>query len=152
MLILCQNKIHVNIELKDSNTLETAKLVSELVEKYHMAEQINFSSFNFQYYNDFQQISPNRYQFGFLYEHEDIEKLDFSHPGQSLNIGMHIVNEEIVTKAKKAGMSIMAYIDSENGEENEELYLLCFKLGVDIICVNYPEMAIKCREAFFNSK
>lgn len=157
VLILCKDKIFINIELKDDRIQLTFAKVIALIEKYNMFDQVAFSSFKHKYYDEVTKYSEEKnkpLEFGFLYEAQD-KKDEFIpykfnvHGKISMNLPQKDVTKEIVTKAHSLGYAVHCWFCMKD-KENDEVYKRLIECGVDAICCNEPEKAKIFRNSYFN--
>ena len=156
-LDLCKDKIFLNIEIKDSQIEETFNIVVKLIEDRNMFNQIDISSFKHEYYNCVQKYNKehtNHIEFGFLYyDQRDKEFIPykFENSGNTMNVYQRDVNKEIVEKAHKNNIPVMVWFKFAD-EESDKDYKKLLELGVDCICCNRPENAMKYRDNIFYKK
>ena len=151
VLILCKNKIFINIEIKDNRYDLVFDTTIKLIEQYDMNEQIQFSSFHYKYYDKVQEYNKNhdkKIEFGFIYNtNPTIEYKSNS----TINIHHTTANEEIVKKAHSLGIGVMTWFSMGSLEDTRE-YERLINLGVDIICSNDSLLAKKFRDHYFKYK
>ena len=151
---LCKNQIFLNIELKDNQIEKTLSLVIALIDLHQMRHQVAMSSFKHQYYYELVNMNINDLEFGFLYNDSSDPNsfiYDLTRPNTTCNLNSKYVEKELVETAHKNNVAIQVWFSSEEDIENEEEYLKLIKLGVDILCVNNIEIAIKSREKYLFS-
>jgi hypothetical protein len=92
----------------------------------------------------------NKIEFGFLYYPIFmINWFKFNYPNCTLNIYYKDVTKDLVEKAHKNGMGVLAWFKMDD-EENNNIYKSLFENGVDSIITNYPVEAKKFRDEYFN--
>ena len=146
-----QNKIFINIEIKDSNTIETFNQVIKLIEEKKMIKQVAISSFNNKYYNlilNYNLSHDEKIEYGKIYGislFPCFKRKKFDFKNVCFNIYHKEVTKEIVDNAHKNGNAVMAWFSFEE-KENEKMYKRLFDLGVDVICCNEPNKAKEYRD------
>ena len=148
---LCKNQIFLNIELKDNQIEKTLSLVIALIDLHQMRHQVAISSFKHQYYYELVKLNINDLEFGFLYNDAnkpDDFNYDLTRPNTTCNFNSKYINKDLVETAHKNNVAVQVWFSSERDLENEEEYLKIINLGVDILCVNKIDIAIKSREKF----
>jgi len=74
-------------------------------------------------------------------------------PGDSINLAVEAVTPEIVRRAHKHGVRVMAWFSCvpqvEDGEENLVSYERLLRAGVDVICTNHPKRLQEYLDARF---
>lgn len=152
VLIICKNRIFLNIEIKDKNINKMFPILINLLEKYNMINEVHISSFTHGYYKlikKYNEQHENKIEFGFLYYPIFmINWFKFNYPNCSLNIYYKDVTKDLVEKAHKNGMAVLAWFKM-NDEENNNIYKSLFDNGVDSIITNYPIEAKKFRDEYF---
>jgi len=153
VLIICKNKIFINIEIKDKNINKMFPILINLLEKYNMINEVHISSFIHGYYKlikKYNEQHENKIEFGFLYYPIFmINWFKFNYPNCTLNIYYKDVTKDLVEKAHKNGMGVLAWFKMDD-EENNNIYKSLFENGVDSIITNYPVEAKKFRDEYFN--
>lgn len=161
VLLVCKDKINVNIELKEENE-RVAKPTLEIVQKMNMFNQVCFSSFVHKHKENVEKARrelgiEQNIEFGFLvwlltdFEHY----LDMANPGDCLNIDINLLlkNEEFIlnqmAKATEKNLKIKFYFGFEI-EETNEIYHRLENLKVDTLIINHPFKGIDylTQEAF----
>ena len=158
VLKLCKkNNIFINIEIKEIRTnIPIVDKILELVKQEDMLNSIQISSFQHEHYKKVEEYNKEnniKIEFGFLYPPSHMEefekyfgkKYNFNYPGNSLNIYYKDIDKDFVEKAHKNKMSVMAWFDMEEKEE-EEIILDLFSKKVDVICSNEPLKVKQIRE------
>ena len=157
VLDLCKDKIFLNIEIKDSQIEETFNLVVKLLEEKKMFNQIDISSFVHGYHefvDQYNKTHDEKIEFGFLYEDKTEKKFipyKFENSGSTMNVYQKDVTKELVDKAHENNISVMAwfkYLD----EESDKDYKRLLDFGVDCICCNKPDEAMKYRDHIYNKE
>ncbi len=151
VLILCKNKIFINIELKDSNVNDTFNQVIKLIEEKEMINQIAISSFNYNYYDlilKYNWIWKNIWHFFFPF----FKKYHFELKNICFNIYHKDITKEIVDKAHENGNGVMAWFKMKD-VENDDVYKRLFDCGINVICCNEPNKAKEYRDnKYYNHK
>ena len=154
VLDICKDKIFINIELKDYQFKTTFDIVTQLIEKKNMFNQVSLSSLRNKYLSlikEFNQNSTTKIECGKIFKPtqqiKDIKKAD----GCSANVEVNRINEHLVKEAHKNGIPVMVYFINAK-EENETIYKKLFDYEVDIICCNYPNNAIKLRDKYYKKE
>ena len=114
VLILCKNKIFINIELKDINVNDTFNQVIKLIEEKEMINQIAISSFNYNYYDLILKYNSNhkdKIEYGRIYVtfFFPFKKYNFELKNICFNIYHKDITKEIVDKAHENGNGVMAW-------------------------------------------
>jgi len=149
VLLLCKDKITVNIEFKEPNP-RAVKPVLELLVRLDMIEQVHFSSF---VHNHRQTLEEVRQElnieqalgFGFLVWqlHEFEDYVSKAALGDALNIDYDLLLKyesrilEEMEKATNNGLKIKFYFSFEQ-EESDEIYKRLKDLNVDTLIINHP--------------
>jgi glycerophosphoryl diester phosphodiesterase len=151
VFILCKDKIFLNIEIKDFNISECLQKVLDLIHKYEMKNQIAISSFKHQYWEEIKKLNLE-IEFGFLYDTSDEQEVQFvfdeARRNTTLNVWYKDVNPELVNKAHEFQMAVLCWFRKKDNESEEELRYV-MGCGVDIVCTNVPDVAIKVRQEIF---
>ena len=154
VLEVCKNKIFINIELKDYQYELTFSIVTNLIAKKNMFDQIALSSFRHKYYSlidEFNKNNTDKIECGHIFQ-PNIKIKDITNAKRcTANVGLSEINEELVKEAHKYGIPVMVYF-LIGDEENEEIYKKLFDYNVDAICCNYPNNALKFRDKYFYEK
>jgi glycerophosphoryl diester phosphodiesterase len=154
-LILCKDKIFINIEIKDYQYSLCFKRIYELILKYEMIDSVAISSFKHQYWNEIQNIKGiNQIEFGFLYDTTENQKVEFiyeNRSGSTINVWYKQITKEFVQRAHDNGIGVLAWFCLDD-KEDEHIYRFMFECGVDVLCCNKPNNALVHRELFFSSK
>lgn len=157
VLDLCKDKIFLNIEIKDSQIEETFNLVVKLLEEKKMFNQIDISSFVHGYHefvDQYNKTHDEKIEFGFLYDDKTEKKFipyKFENSGSTMNVYQKDVTKELVDKAHENNIPVMAwfkYLD----EESDKDYKRLLDFGVDCICCNKPDEAMKYRDHIYNKE
>jgi len=149
VLLLCKNRMRVNIELKEDDN-KSIKPILELLTRLQMYDQIVFSSFNHAQKKFLEEGKrelglKQNLEFGFLVWQlkEFNEYLDLCNKGDTLNIDIELLMKheafilEEMTKAKERGLRIKYYFGFEIAENNE-VYKRLEDLKVDTCIINQP--------------
>jgi glycerophosphoryl diester phosphodiesterase len=152
VFLLCKNKIFINVEIKDTNYSECFEKILEIINEQEMKNQLAISSFKHQYWEEIKKCNEN-IEFGFLYEPEDQEDLnslifDSEKRNSTINIYYKEVSQELVKKAHDSNIAVHCWFKM-NDEETEEIFRNLFSCGVDVVCTNSPDIALKIREEIF---
>ena len=158
VLKLCKkNNIFINIEIKEIRPhIPIVRKVLELAKEEDMLHFIQISSFQHEHYKkikEYNEENNTKIEFGFLYPPSYMEefekyfgkKYNYNYPGNSLNIYHKDIDSEFVKKAHNNKMTVMAWFDIEE-KEDEESILNLFKNKVDVICSNEPIKVKQIRE------
>ncbi len=153
VLILCKDKIFVNIEIKDLEFSESFNKILNLVRMLSMDKQVAFSSFNHQYWHQIKKSElQDQIEFGFLYEPEDMGLLvlDDEKRNNSINISFIHVNHDIVKRAHEMNIAVHCWfnINELGTDENFRFLMDC---GVDVICTNSPQLAMTIRDEVYGT-
>ena len=154
VLELCKNKIFINIKLKDPKCNLTFNIVTKIIEKNNMFNQVSLSSLNHNYnilIEEYNKIHEVKIECGKIYFPNVKPNIIGNTNGCSLNIHVGVVNEQLVRKAHRYGVPVLVYFRMED-EENDKIYNLLLNYGVDVICCNSPEKALKYRDKYYNRK
>ena len=150
MKLIKENKIYMNLEIKDPRVDLVFPYLIELIEEFDIFEQINLSSYEHNYYYKIREynIKYNKNLiFGSLYK-PYMDEYDYSRKGSSLNIFWANATKEICDKAHENGMAVLTYFGMDN-LENNEIYKQLIQNGVDIICCNKPVLAKAYRDSYY---
>jgi len=147
---LCKDKVFLNIELKDPQIEKTMNAVLSIIDRFRIRHQIAISSFKHEYFNELKRLNVTDIEFGFLHNSKCKEDLtyDLTRALTTCNFNAKFVTKEIVETAHKYNVAILVWFSTEKNEENEQEYSRILSYGVDIICVNYIDLAVKTRENF----
>jgi glycerophosphoryl diester phosphodiesterase len=148
VLILCKDRIFVNIEIKDPQIVIATEKVIELITKLGCMNQIAISSFKLEYFNQIQRIQDAKeIEFGFLYDTTEGQKVEFGlhFPNNTINVHYKEVNIELVEAAHKKGMGIQCWFCMNDVEDYETISYL-IRCNVDVICCNDPINSLKIRD------
>jgi glycerophosphoryl diester phosphodiesterase len=157
VLLLCKDKLFINIEIKDDRIETAFNKVIEVVEKHEMLNQIAISSFKHEYYDHIQRYNKSKgvqIEFGFLYERVGQPKFrEYNYDVQdaTLNIPQIDINADIVKKIREKHNGVFAWFTMTD-EENENRYKYLLDIGVDVICCNYPDKAKVFRDKYYMTK
>ena len=163
VLLLCKNKIHINIEIKDKRIkLAFGKVVS-LIKKYDMFDQVFVSSFRHKYYgrttkyNIKNLVSGNNNNFlGFCflvrsrrkyYKKRYVE----SEPYNLVSIFYRAITRKMVRKLHNKKIIVVAFFGTRT-KENERKYKKLIDRGVDIIVSNEPVNAQRFVDRYLGGK
>ena len=148
---ICKDKIFINIELKDYQFKKTLDIVTQLIKKKSMFNQISLSSLRPKYISlikEYNQKNNIKIECGKIFKPfrqiKDIKKAD----GCSANVEVNKINRDLIKEAHKNGIPVMVYFLHEK-EENETIYKKLIDYNVDVICCNYPNKAIKVRDKYY---
>lgn len=150
VLLLCKERIFMNIEIKDFQISLCAKIVIDLVLKTEMHNQVALSSFKLNYYDEILK-HPTSIEFGFIYDTTENKKCNFIFDniiGHTINVWHKEITPEFVNKAHESGLGVHVWF-CMGDEEDEEVYKYLFDCGVDIICCNLPHRAIAYRDLLY---
>ena len=154
VLDICKNKIFINIELKDYQYELTFNIVTNLIAKKNMFNQISLSSYRYKYYSLIEEFNINhseKIECGHIFQ-PHIKVKDITKANRcSANVGVKEINEHLVKEAHKYGIPVIVYFLKED-EENEEIYQKLIDYKVDVICCNNPSNALKFRDKYLNEK
>ena len=155
VLDLCKNKIFINIELKDLNFKKTFDKVVSLLEEKKMINQIAISSFYHEYFDiikKYNDTHDEKIECGYLYlekKDKDFKPYKYDTKNCSMNIYQEDVTKEIVEKAHKNGIAVMAWFNFTD-KENDQIYKKLFDSGIDVICCNEANKAKILRDKLYN--
>jgi len=149
VLLLCKNRMRVNIELKEDDN-KSIKPILELLTRLQMFDQIVFSSFNHAQKSFLEEGKrelglKQNLEFGFLVWQlqEFNEYLALCNKGDTLNIDIELLLKheafilDEITKAKERELRIKFYFGFEI-TENNEIYKRLEDLKVDTCIINQP--------------
>jgi len=151
----------------------------DLIEENKIENQICISSFNPEYYKEIQSLKKERekekekeqdIEYGYLVEIDNYENIktftleDFQEfkienvfKG-TVNIHYSLCTMENIEFLKKNKFGIHVWFSKREKHykdkiifENEEAFKELFAKGVDVICTNYPELAIKARKEYMEA-
>jgi glycerophosphoryl diester phosphodiesterase len=153
VLLICKERIFVNIEIKDGQFSECLDQVLSLVKIHNMITQVAISSFKHEYYHEIKKrCETESIEFGFLYETTHGEVCDFKiHEeikNNTLNVWYKEVNPELVEKAHKNNIAVHCWFCMKD-DETEDVFKYLMDCGVDVICCNNPVLALKVREDIY---
>ena len=152
VLKMCKNKIFLNIEIKDNRYDIVFNEIIKLLEKYNMFNQIQISSFHHNYYNKVKNYNLNhkkKIEFGFLYINNSTSKFNYNYPKCALNIHYTDVSGNVIKKAHKNKMAVIAWFQM-NANEDLKIYKKLFQLGVDGIITNVPNVLKLFRDHYYS--
>jgi glycerophosphoryl diester phosphodiesterase len=152
VLKMCKNKIFLNIEIKDNRYDIVFNEIIKLLEKYNMFNQIQISSFHHNYYNKVKNYNLNhkkKIEFGFLYLNNSTSKFNYNYPKCALNIHYTDVSGNVIKKAHKNKMAVIAWFQM-NANEDLKIYKKLFQLGVDGIITNVPNILKLFRDHYYS--
>lgn len=154
--------------MKDHNVKESLSIVIKLIEDFKMENQICMSSFIPQYLSEIKNLKKD-IEYGFLIDNKDFNQLkplnsehypelDFEHKG-TINLHFSHCTKENIEFIRKNNLGVHAWF-SKNPlhykdnivTEDEVAFKKLLDLGVDVICTNYPDIALKVREEFLESE
>ena len=153
VIILCNETIYINIELKDYQYEDTLNEVLNLIRKYHIEKQICISSFKHQYWEEIKKLNLTKnIEFGFLYDSYDDEPkeviLNSEIDNCSVNLYYKDINYKLIEKAHSLGIGVVSWFGMSDIETDEILTYLIMS-GVDVICCNHPKRATELRDQIF---
>ena len=122
-----------------------------LIESFDIHHQIALSSFNHDYHLELTNRGLEiEYEFGFLYNNDGEEEkfYDWSKSG-TVNLYAKHADEEKVRIAHQNGRAVQVWF-WRDPLESEETFINLIRMGVDIICTNYPDIALKVRNEYFS--
>ena len=93
-------------------------------------------------------------EFGYLYyDQKDKEFIPykFDNRGTTMNVYQKDVNKELVDKAHENGMPVMVWFKFDDSEDEKD-YERILNLGIDCLCCNKPDLAMKYRDNVFYKK
>lgn len=149
VLLLCKDKIKVNIEFKEEND-RVVKPTVELVQKMGLLDQVCFSSFLHRHKDRLEEARrelniTKRIEFGFLVWQFDGfgEWRDRAMEGDTLNIDMDLLakDEPFILKEMQAAIDLkmrLKFYFCFHFAENDEIYKKLEDMGVDTLIVNEP--------------
>lgn len=154
VLRLCKNRIFLNLELKDPNHKETFEEVHKLVTEYEMHKEVQISSFRFNYFDALIEYGLHaKIEFGFLHDRscEKNLELNFNFKQSMINLWYGDVTKEIIEKAHRNHIGVMAWF-CMNDEETYEIIHRLIDMKIDVICTNDPRNALKIRENYYKTR
>ena len=122
-----------------------------------MFNQIDISSFVHGYHDyidKYNKTHDEKIEFGFLYyDQKDKEFIPykFENSGSTMNVYQKDATKEIVDKAHANNIPIMVWFKYDD-EECDKDYKRLLDLGVDCICCNRPDEAMKYRDNVYNKE
>ena len=139
----------IDIEIKTGIVFyeDIERKILELVKKYGMEDRVCYSSFNHSTMLKIKELNPEA-QCGFLYADGPLEM-----PEYAKKYGMDSVNPAIynlqypdfIKQCKERGLKIYPWTVNE-----PEHMGMCFKMGVDALITNYPDVARQVMEKVKN--
>ena len=148
---LAKNKIYIDLEINDFRVDLVFPKVVQLIEEYDFFNQLSLSSFHHEYYKKIEEYNyknNKKLLFGFIYEINHKNPIDFSKNGNTINIHGNEITKEICESAHKNGVGVVAWFGL-NDKETEENYKNLIEKGVDVIIANYPLIAKNVRDSYF---
>ena len=149
---IAKDKVFINIEIKDDRYEKLFPILTDLLIKYDMFDQISISSFHHKYIDyiiEFNKKSKKKIEFGFLYNKKFlIDYFRYDVKNTSLNIYYTDATKEICDKAHKNGMAVIAWFGMNDLETND-IYKSLIENGVDSIISNYPKEAKTFRDNYY---
>ena len=121
---MCKNRIFINIEIKDNRYDIVFNEVIKLLEQYDMLNQIQISSFHYDYYNKVKEYNLNhekKIEFGFIYAPESTELFKYDYPNCSLNIYYTDVSEDVIKKAHDNNMAVLVWFHMDINENTKNI-------------------------------
>ena len=149
---MCKNKIFLNIEIKDNKYDIVFNEIIKLLEKNDIFNQIQISSFHHYYYYKVKNYNLNhkkKIEFGFIYLNNSTSILNYNYPNCTLNIHYLDVSENVIKKAHKNKMAVIAWFQM-GVNEDIKIYKKLFQLGVDGIITNVPNLLKLFREQYYS--
>ena len=147
-LEFCRDKIHLNIEFKDSRE-EIVERTLDVIEEAGMLDQVSFSSFNHSYRKRLTQETARRkiapVNFGYLSHTYNLRFPNYKTTlaGDTLNLDIRYLEKsrekalQEINTAKKHGVLVKIWFPVQF--ENETLYYQdLMKIGVNTIITNDP--------------
>lgn len=144
VLEFSKDNILVNIELKPTDMRVKTK-VTQLVEDLDMMNQVAYSTFE----HDTFDSTPYPTEYGYLLSDDDPYVINLEIP-DSLNLQFELISRELVEKIHSVGARSFIWTYRKPGcqyEETEEFYKFLYAIGVDILCTNFPEKAVRFRDS-----
>lgn len=137
VLDLINKQTKINIELKGKNT---AKPVSDIIEKYVKEKQWDYddflvSSFNYNELEKFHGLNP-KIRIGIIVDkkHDNSLKLAKKLNTYSIHPSIKLINKEFINKAHKVNLKVLVWtVNNSNNIKKME------SLGIDGIFTNYPD-------------
>ena len=146
---LTKKKLFINLELKDPRIDLCFPRVMKLIEEFDFFGQISLSSFYHGYYDEVKKYNKKHNKklvFGFLYQKNG--NFSMTLKGNSLNVYWTDATKELCDTAHKNGMTVLAWFEMSD-IENNEIYQKLIENGVDIICCNEPFLAKKFIQYYY---
>jgi len=153
VLLLCKDRIHVNIELKEESE-RVVKPTLELVQRMNMLNQVCFSSFVHKHKGNLEKARQElaiekELEFGFLvWQLEDFpEYKKTACNGDTLNIDIELLQKHEafilgeIAQAREKNMKIKFYFGFDQ-EENDDVYRKLEELKVDTLIINHPHRSV----------
>lgn len=139
----------MNLECKDKKVSRMYDHLLPLIDSYDLKNQIAISSFNHEYHDELLRRGlEHEYEFGFLYNAHGQEDPQYNWERKgTMNIYADLATEEKIKLAHSNGNSVMVWFWRQP-EESEDFFLRIIQLGVDVICTNYPDVAIRARSRY----
>ncbi len=109
-----------------------------------MKKQVSISSFNHDCMNE---LEGMEIEFGYLFNKEE-PSFPINTKACTINLFYKDVSAEIVERAHKKGIGVLAYFPMSRDDTDEE-YVRLFECGVDVICTNDPKRVMMLRDKFF---
>ncbi len=155
VLILCKDKIFVNIEIKDTNLSECFTVILNLINQHEMNRQVAISSFQHDYWEEIKKKEKHtQIEFGFLYDTAEGQICEFilteERRNSTINLWYKEVNPDIVQKAHEKNIAVHCWFGMAD-PETEEIFKYLMECGTDIICTNTPQLAMKVRDDVFGA-
>lgn len=154
VLRLTRKKICVNIEFKGFD-LDAAELSLRAVQEEDMCEQVQFSSFNWKFYDALKTAAKklgilDRIPFGFLVEDPELldERLFGGEAGDGITFDWRLLNTDrqkilnIFQQAKQKGYNVKVYFSFKITEVHE-IYQELESLGIETVITNEPALLKK---------
>jgi len=155
VLDACKDKVHLNIEIKETREEVIGKVLTLLQER-EMFDQITFSSFNHHlraclYREVFERKIDAEVSFGFLFELDYNPLPDYEHtrPGDSINVDIRYLEkhrEECLAQIKLAqekNVKIKFWFPMEYQDDEHMFYDDLLGLEVDTVITNKPNSMIE---------
>jgi len=154
VLDACKDKVHLNIEIKETREEVMGKVLALLQER-EMFDQITFSSFNHHlraclYREVLERKIEAEVSFGFLMELEESPLPDYEHtrPGDSINVDIRYLEKHRdeclmqIKKAQERNVKVKFWFPMEYQEEHM-FYDDLLGLEVDTVITNKPNSMIE---------
>lgn len=157
----CKDKLFMNIEIKDDCITKTTDILLPLIEKHQNQGQLSISGFNHKYFNEINRKNPDiqfQFTFGCDYNNDDFNPEVFKMAKRgTINMYYATLTEEIVKLAHENGFGVLAWCDKYGSPktpiaENEETFYNLMKMGVDVVCANKVDLALKARKKFIEDQ